>query len=140
MLLSADFPGRNAVAEQVAVASVRAIDNNGSLEFAPSDKSLAEVVRRIPVEAELDDGDGVTIHVLLHVVDGLLRELEVYRDDSGRVQRALVPDDLASWFSDVGNVSKAAAEVDALARRGYAWGLRGAQRGSDERGGEQVGA
>ncbi len=94
VLLSTDFSGRDAVAEQVAVASVRGIDDNGSLEFAPSDKPPAEVVRRIPVEAELDDSDGVTIHVLLHVVDGLVKELEVYRDDSGRVQRALAPEDL----------------------------------------------
>jgi hypothetical protein len=94
VLLSTDFPGRDAVAEQVAVASVREIDDNGSLVFAPSDKTPAEVVRRIPVEAELDDSDGVTIHVLLHVVDGLVKELEVYRDDSGRVQRELVPKDL----------------------------------------------
>lgn len=93
-LLSTDFSGREAVAEQVAVASVCEIDDNGSLEFAPSDKPPAEVVRRIPVEAELDDSDGVTIHVLLHVVDGLVKEMEVYRDDSGRVQRALAPEDL----------------------------------------------
>ncbi|HLM86866.1 MAG TPA: hypothetical protein VK272_11830 [Solirubrobacteraceae bacterium] len=92
--MSTEFSGRDAVAEQVAVASVREIDDNGSLEFAPSDKTPAEVVRRIPVEAELDDSDGVTIHVLLHVVDGFLKELEVYRDDSGRVQRVLAPGDL----------------------------------------------
>ncbi len=94
VLLGTDFPGRDAVAEQVAVASVREIDGNGSLEFAPSNKPSAEVTRRIPVEAELDDSDGVTIHVLLHVMEGLVKELEVYRDDSGRVQRALVPKDL----------------------------------------------
>jgi hypothetical protein len=93
VLLSADFSGRDAVAEQVAVASVREIDDNGSLEFAPSDMPPAGVVRRIPVEAELNDNDSVTIHVLLHVVDGLVKELEVYRDDSGRVQRALAPED-----------------------------------------------
>jgi hypothetical protein len=94
VLLGTGFSGRDAVAEQVAVASVRKIDHNGSLEFAPSDKPPAEVARRIPVEAELDDCDGVTIHVLLHVVDGLVKELEVYRDDSGRVQRELVSADL----------------------------------------------
>jgi hypothetical protein len=94
VLLSTDFSGRSAVAKQVAVASVREIDDNGSLEFAPSDKTPAEVDRRIPVEAELDDSDGVTIHVLLHVVDGFVTELEVYRDDSGRVQRTLAPEDL----------------------------------------------
>ncbi len=73
---------------------VRQIDDNGSLEFARSEQTPAEVVRRIPVEAELDDSDGVTIHLLLHVVDGLVKELEVYRDDSGPVQRTLTPQDL----------------------------------------------
>ncbi len=94
VLLSTDFSGRDALVEQVAETSVREIDRNGSLEFESSDETPAEVARRIPVEAELDDSDGVTIHVLLHVVDGLLKELEVYRDDSGRVQRVLVPGDL----------------------------------------------
>jgi hypothetical protein len=94
VLLGTSFSGRDALAEQVAVASVREIDDDGSLEFAPPDAMPAEVVRRIPVEAELDDSDGVTIHLLLHVVDGLVKELEVYRDDSCRVQRALAPEDL----------------------------------------------
>jgi uncharacterized protein DUF6984 len=94
VLLSADFPGRNAIVEQIAFASVREIDDNGSLEFGPSDKTPAQVVRRIPVEAELDDSDGVMIHLLLHVVDGFVKELEVYRDDSGRVRRDLAPEDL----------------------------------------------
>lgn len=94
VLLGTDFSGRNALVEQVATASVRAIDRNGSLEFESSDKTPAEVARRIPVEAELDDDDDVTIHVLLHVVDGFLKELEVYRDDSGHVQRVLAPGDL----------------------------------------------
>jgi hypothetical protein len=94
VLLGTDFPGREALKKQVAVALVREIDDNGSLEFARSDETPAEVVRRIPVEAELDDSDGVTIHLLLHVVDGLVKELEVYRDDSGRVQRTLTPQDL----------------------------------------------
>jgi hypothetical protein len=93
-LLSAEFTGKSALAEQVKMASVRAIDDNGSLEFAPTDGTPAQVDRRIPVEAEIDDSDGVTIHVLLHVVDGIVKELEVYRDDSGRVQRALAPGEL----------------------------------------------
>ncbi len=29
--------------------------------------------------------DGVTVHVLLHIVDGLMKELEVYREDSAPV-------------------------------------------------------
>jgi hypothetical protein len=49
---------------------------------------------RIPVEAELEDGDGVTIHLLLHVLEGYLNELEVYRDDSAPVQVALQSESL----------------------------------------------
>ncbi len=80
--------------KQVAVASVRELDENGSLEFGPSAEVRAEVARRIPVEAELADSDGSMIHVLLHVVDGFAKELEIYREDSGRVQRAIAPEDL----------------------------------------------
>jgi hypothetical protein len=43
------------------------------------------VRRRIPVEASYPDADGVVVHVLLHVIDGRLDELEVYREDSGSV-------------------------------------------------------
>jgi len=46
----------------------------------------AHVARRVPVEAELEDVDGVTIHVLLHVVQGFLNELEVFREDGGLIQ------------------------------------------------------
>jgi hypothetical protein len=95
MLLSVDFPGRDALLEQSNVVSARPIDHNGSLgfQFASSSMELAKVVRRIPVEAELQDSDGVTVHILLHVVDGILHELEIYRDDSGRVERQLAPGD-----------------------------------------------
>lgn len=44
---------------------------------------------RIPVEAELPDNDGVSIHVLLHVVNGLLAELEIYKDDLSPIQESL---------------------------------------------------
>jgi hypothetical protein len=54
VLLSTDFSGRDALVEQVAMALVREIDDNGSLEFASLDKGPAQVVRRVPIEAELD--------------------------------------------------------------------------------------
>jgi hypothetical protein len=46
------------------------------------------------VEAEFEDRDGVTVHILLHVMDGFLNELEIFREDSGRVQRPSTPKDL----------------------------------------------
>ena len=64
------------------------------MEFAVDDGQLAEVTRRIPVEAEAEDSDGVSIHFLLHVVDGVVHELEVYREDSGPVLHRPRPEQL----------------------------------------------
>jgi len=94
VLLGGEFPGKDALVEQSASASARQIDSNGSLEFSVSAGSPANVVRRIPVEAEAEDQDGVQVHVLLHVLEGLLAELEVYREDSGPLQGTLDPDRL----------------------------------------------
>ena len=96
-LLSVDFPGRDELMKQTQTICACQIDPNGSLGFrpGPSKAESAKVVRRIPVEAELLDDDGVTIHVLLHVVDGYLSELEIYRDDSDRVRRELAPEDFS---------------------------------------------
>ena len=91
-LLSADFPGKAALLVQASNVKVRRIDRNGSLALVPEPTApRAEVVRRIPVEAESDDRDGVRVHVLLHVLDGYLTELEIYRDDSAPLQRDLEP-------------------------------------------------
>ncbi len=94
-LLSADFPSKAALAHQATEVSARRLDSDGSLALRPrAGVPAASVTRRIPVEAELDDIDGVTIHVLLHVVDGLMDELEIYRDDSRPIQRQLPSDEL----------------------------------------------
>jgi hypothetical protein len=86
-LLGVDFPGRDQLRLQIAHAPVWAIDENGSLAFGESGQAKATVVRRIPVEAEAKDADGIALHVLLHVVDGHARELEVYKEDSSRLVR-----------------------------------------------------
>jgi hypothetical protein len=94
VLLAADFPGNTALNAQASRALVREIDSDGSLEISVTGGVPAEVVRRVPVEAEADDDDGATVHVLLHVVDGLLNELEFYRDGEGTVRRKPAGEDL----------------------------------------------
>jgi len=89
-LLATDFPGRTSLVDQVRLSRVRTIDSNGSLKFSVCGPSPANVVRRIPVEAETEDADGVIVHVLLHVAAGYLSELEIYREDSADIQRAIV--------------------------------------------------
>jgi hypothetical protein len=93
-LLIATSPGRDEVAQQVTVACGRVIDADGSLELSVANAPRADVVRRIPVEAEAEDIDGMTFHVLLHVVDGYINELEIYRDDSLPLQAPIRPEAL----------------------------------------------
>jgi uncharacterized protein DUF6984 len=69
-LLEAEFPGKEQLAQMVQVMLVRPIDKAGSLELRTQANTRATVVKRIPVEAEAKDKDGITIHLLLHVVDG----------------------------------------------------------------------
>lgn len=84
-LLEVNFPGKIAVESQIEQVRVRTIDENGSLELSPQAGIRAEVARRVPVEGEFPDADGVTIHVLLHVVKGFVAELEVYKEDGSQV-------------------------------------------------------
>ena len=56
------------------------IDSEGSLELRILDPIKAGVLFRIPVELGGKDVDGVEVHVLLHVVDGMSREIEIYKD------------------------------------------------------------
>jgi hypothetical protein len=93
-MLRADFPGHEALLTQLSSAKVVPIDKDGSLRFHVEGSSRAEVVRRIPVEAEIDDVDGTIVHLLVHVVDGFLKELEIFREDSNPVHRAISPESL----------------------------------------------
>lgn len=90
-LLKEGFPGRQALLEQVPSLSVCPIDKEGSLRLETSGPR-AKVKQRVPVEAMQEDIDGVTIHILLHVIDGLMNELEIYKDDLGVPQGQLSPE------------------------------------------------
>jgi hypothetical protein len=84
-LLSVDFQGAEVLRRQLVGALVEPIDRDGSLCIRPVNPTPAAVSRRIPVEATYAEPDGVLVHVLVHVIDGVLDELEVYREDSGAV-------------------------------------------------------
>jgi hypothetical protein len=86
-LLSPAFPGRDAIGDRLRDAKVRQLDENGSLEFlTSSDASLDGVRYAVPTEGEYEDLDGITVHVLLHVVGNRVTELELYREDNACVQ------------------------------------------------------
>lgn len=98
-LLSQDFPGRDALLGQMSEASGRWIESRGAPAFlfrVPPEAEPAEVTQRTPVEAEriAKDADGAQIHVVLHVVEGHLKELEFFREDGEAVERRPTSDDL----------------------------------------------
>ena len=80
-LLQERFDGRDELLRQLDSAQARAIDANGSLSFRVGGPTTAKVRTRVPVEGEAPDVDGISVHVLLHVVGGRMTELELYRED-----------------------------------------------------------
>jgi len=80
LLSSADFPGAGAVRQQLSACFVRPLDCDGSFQLRGPAGPLADVRYRVPVELYANDLDGIPIHVLLHVIDGLCSEVEIYKD------------------------------------------------------------
>jgi len=90
-MLSRPFRGSAVLFTQAEKARVRWVVANGSpaLLFNVSPGATrVDVPERTPVDAELraNDVDGTPICVVLHVVDGLLHEIEMYREDGAPVQ------------------------------------------------------
>jgi hypothetical protein len=89
-LLEVDFPGRDEVAAQIEhsrVSSADYDDNYGSLDFEVRQAPRAPVTSRVPVSGRTFDVDGVPIEVLLHVVDGIIEELEIVKADGSPIER-----------------------------------------------------
>src|SRR6266508_4211420 len=97
-LLSRDFPGRQELLRQTQ--SVRISEEHTSagkililtVDEAASDR--ADVETRVPVEAQGRDTDGMSILILLHVLNGYLAEIELIRGDGGTIQVMPNPADL----------------------------------------------
>ena len=94
-ILEPVFPGRDLLRDQLDHVLVRPIDENGSLDMKCEVETVAPVEKRIPAEGEATDRDGTTIHYLLHVVSGRMKELEVYKDDSSSVLEHPSPDEVS---------------------------------------------
>jgi hypothetical protein len=90
-LLDTPFDGRDEIRSQLATARVVAegFGDTRSLRFELGQHDLprARTLFRVPVEGEAIDEDGVVIAILLHIVDGVANELEIYRADGGPILR-----------------------------------------------------
>jgi hypothetical protein len=100
-LLDARPVGEPALREQLKTARVRAESSGDSRSVwldvdERSPRSTGSP--RVPVSGEAVDEDGVPIAVLLHVVDGLVQELEIYRVDGAPIRMDEIRE-LATVFS-----------------------------------------
>jgi hypothetical protein len=68
------------------LAKCGTLDDNEILRLSTSAPEPAAVVGRIPIGASYAGIDCVSVHLLVHVVDGYLDEFEVYREDSSKVR------------------------------------------------------
>jgi hypothetical protein len=95
-LFEVKFPEIDVLKKQLTYSLVKEVDENGSLKFKiRKDVTLVEKIKkRVPVEAEVNDKDGVKIHILLHVLDGKIDELEIYKENSSKIIREVKPSEL----------------------------------------------
>jgi hypothetical protein len=84
-ILTFAFEGKEEIRQQLANAKVRTLevgDNYGSIEFEinPAAKKVV-TTQRVPIELEGYDKDSVPISILLHVANGIVDELEIFKAD-----------------------------------------------------------
>lgn len=87
-LLSVEFAGVTELRVQIESARVRWIQSAGApalLVLVGPTTPPAKVDSRVPVEGVAVDADQQPLHFLLHVVDGRLSEVEIYREDGGQL-------------------------------------------------------
>lgn len=91
-LLSQPFRGAEELRSQAEAALLSRADSRGSPAWRiqiPRTIQRAEVSHRTPAGAEwvAPDVDGCMVHFVVHVVDGYLDEVEVFREDGGPLNR-----------------------------------------------------
>jgi hypothetical protein len=89
-LLEKRIPGRDDLLRQLSGLEAINIDSQGSLRFRVMADSVAPIKRGVVAEARYADSDtkdksSPHVNLLLHVVDGKLSILEVYKDDSTKI-------------------------------------------------------
>lgn len=93
-LLSVEFNSRDAIKAQAQSCKAKDTDDSdgyGSIYLFTDSTEKITNSARVPVEGELVDEDGVPISVLLHVVDGKIHELEIFKQDGSSILRPIDP-------------------------------------------------
>jgi hypothetical protein len=97
-LLELNFAGRNELIHQLDGLLAKPIDTRGSLKLLVASADKAPVSRGVVAEARYADLDtkgdaGAHVNILLHVADGKLHMLEIYKDDGSQILKAPTPDE-----------------------------------------------
>lgn len=87
-LLDHEFPGRDALKLQLSSATGKRIDENGSLELHYDGDNLAEMLKGCPTEGTCTDIDGGVIAVLLHVKNGRMHLLDIFKEDESKILKS----------------------------------------------------
>lgn len=78
-LLEPKFPGRDELHAQLDGLVVRELDDEGCLEFECRSGPRADVKWPAPAQGEGPDTDGLPLHVELHVTDGFISSLVMWK-------------------------------------------------------------
>jgi hypothetical protein len=79
--LEPKFPGRDELRAQLENATARALDDDGCFALDCSSGPPAPIKVTIAVEGECLDRDGEKLYIQLHVLGGLMKSVEMYRED-----------------------------------------------------------
>lgn len=95
-ILSQEFPGKTEIVAQINSSKVyrEYTDSYLALKFkVDSSMPPTDIKVRVPVEMRVYESDKVPIQILLHVVQGYVSELEVFRADSSKIDQKLFFED-----------------------------------------------
>jgi hypothetical protein len=96
-LLAHEFPGGDDLRRQLLSATARQTSEDGTLELRYEGDGLAEIELGCPTEGTCDDIDGGVITVMLHVKNGRMRLLEIFKEDGSKILRAPTGETLKAY-------------------------------------------
>jgi len=96
-LLDHDFQGRDALRIQLFSATGRPTDEHGCLELRTGEAVEADTEIGSPTEGRCEDIDGGMIVVMLHVRNGKLHMLEIFKEDGSEILRAPTAEALVAY-------------------------------------------
>jgi hypothetical protein len=98
-LLEIRFPGHDELVQQLFGLQVKSIDAEGSLQLLVAADIKAPIIRGVVAEARYADLDtqdesNAYVNILLHVNEGQLSMLEIYKDDHSKIIKRPNPNEL----------------------------------------------